>query len=65
LVWFGLVWFGLDWFDLVWFGLVHLFNHSVTHVTIDTSITDYNIYIYIYIYITTQLIIYEHPHNII
>jgi hypothetical protein len=26
-----------------WFGLVYLFIHSVTHVTLDTSITDYNL----------------------
>jgi hypothetical protein len=26
-------------------GLVYLFIHSVTHVTLDTSITDYNLYI--------------------
>jgi hypothetical protein len=43
----------------VWFGLVYLFIHSVTHITLETSITHYNLYI------TTQLIIYEHPHNII
>jgi len=36
---------------LLWFGLVYLFIHSVTHVTLDTSITDYNLYI------TTQPII--------
>jgi hypothetical protein len=29
--------------DLVWFGLVYLFIHSVTYVTLDTSITDYNL----------------------
>jgi len=40
---------------MVWFGL---FVHSDTHVTLDT-ITNYNLYI------TTQLIIYGHPHNII
>jgi hypothetical protein len=39
--------------------LVYLFIHSVTHVTLDMSITDYNLYI------TTQLIIYGHPSNII
>jgi len=38
---------------------VYLFIHSVTHVTLDTSITDYNLYI------TAPLIIYEHPHNTI
>jgi len=27
--------------SLVWFCLVYLFFHSVTHVTLDTSITDY------------------------
>jgi hypothetical protein len=27
----------------VWFGLVYLFIHSVTYVTLDTSITDYNL----------------------
>jgi hypothetical protein len=43
----------------VWFGLVYLFTHSVTHVTLVTSITDYNLHI------TTQLIIYGHPHNTI
>jgi len=45
----------------VWFGffLVYMFIHSVTHVTLDMSITDYNLYI------TTQLIIYVHPHNIL
>jgi len=26
-----------------WFGLVYLFIHSVTYVTLDTSITDYNL----------------------
>ena len=44
---------------LVWFGLVYFFIHSVTHVTLDTSITDSNLYI------TTQLTIYGHPPNII
>jgi hypothetical protein len=40
------------------FGLVYFFFiHSVTHVTFDTSITDYNLYI------TTQLTIYGHPPN--
>jgi hypothetical protein len=34
---------------MVWFCLVYLFIHSVTHVTLDTSITDYNLFI------TTQL----------
>ena len=43
----------------VWFGLVYLFIHSVTYVTLDTSITDYNLYI------TTQLIIFVNPHNTI
>jgi hypothetical protein len=43
----------------VWFGLVYFFIHLVTHVTVDKSITVYNLYI------TTQLIIYGHPHNII
>ena len=38
---------------------VCLFIRSVTHVTLHTSITDYNLYI------TTQLIIYGHPSNII
>ena len=28
---------------VLWFGLVHLFIHSVTYVTLDTSITDYNL----------------------
>jgi len=28
-----------------WFGLVYLFIHSVTHITLDTSVTDYNLYI--------------------
>jgi len=28
---------------LVWFGLVYLFTYSVTYVTLDTSITDYNL----------------------
>ena len=42
-----------------WFDLVYLFIHSVTHATLDMSITDYNLYI------TTQLIIYGHPSNII
>jgi len=37
--------------------LAYLFIHSVTHATLDTSITDYNLYI------LTQLIIYGHPHN--
>ena len=37
------------WWRLVWFGLVYLFIHSVTYVTLDTSVTDYNLYI------TTQL----------
>jgi len=36
-------WFGSVWFGLVWFGLVYLFIHSVTYVTQDTSITDYNL----------------------
>jgi hypothetical protein len=45
--------------DLVWFSLVYLFIHSVTHVTLDTSITVYNLYI------TTQLIIYGSSPNII
>jgi len=31
--------------DLLWFGLVYLFIHSLTHVTLDMSITDYNLYI--------------------
>ena len=44
---------------LVWFGLVYLFIHSITHVTLDTSITVYNLHI------TTQLIIYGHPPSII
>jgi len=26
-----------------WFGLVYFFIHSVTYVTLDTSITDYNL----------------------
>jgi hypothetical protein len=42
----------------VWFGLVYLFIHSVTHLTLDTPITNYNVYI------TTQLIIYGHLPNI-
>jgi len=42
---------------LVWFSLfVHPVSH---HVTLDMSITDYNLYI------TTQLIIYGHQPNII
>jgi hypothetical protein len=41
------------------FGLVYLFIQLVTHVTLGTSITDYNLYI------TTLLIMYEHPPNII
>jgi len=45
--------------NLVWFGLVYLLIHSVTHITLDMSITDYNLYI------TTRLIIYGHPPNII
>jgi len=28
---------------LFWFGLVYLFIRSVTYVTFDTSITDYNL----------------------
>ena len=56
---FGLVWFGLVWFGLVWFGLVYLFIHLVTHVTMDTSITVYNVHI------TAKLIIYGHPPSII
>jgi hypothetical protein len=40
---------------LVWFICSSI--HSFTHVKLDTSITDYNLYI------TTQLIIYGHPHN--
>jgi hypothetical protein len=28
---------------LVWFGWVYLFIHSVTYVTLETSITDYNL----------------------
>jgi len=27
----------------VWFGLVYLFIHLVTYVTLDASITDYNL----------------------
>jgi len=27
----------------LWFGLVYLFIHSVTYVTLDTWITDYNL----------------------
>jgi len=30
-------------FGLVWFGLVYLFIHSVTYVTLDTSVTDYSL----------------------
>ena len=42
------------------FGLVYLFIHSVTHVTLDMSIIDYNLCI------TTHLIIYGHTqYNII
>jgi hypothetical protein len=48
-----------EWNRLVWFRLVCLFIHSVTHVTLYISITDYNLYI------TTQLTIYGHPPNII
>jgi hypothetical protein len=44
--------------ELEWFGLAHMSINSVTHVTIDMSITDYKLYI------TTQLIIYGHPPNI-
>jgi len=29
--------------DLVWFDVVYLFIHSVTYVTLDTTITDYNL----------------------
>jgi hypothetical protein len=52
-----LSWKIMAWMDraLVWFGLVYLFIHSVTQVTSDMSITDYNLYI------TTQLTIYGHP----
>jgi hypothetical protein len=46
------------WF-MDWLGLVYLFIHSVTHVTLDMSITDYNLYI------TTQIIIYGDLPNII
>ena len=38
---------------------VYLFIHFVTHVTLDTSITVYNLYI------TTQVIIHGHPPNVI
>ena len=44
-------------FGLVCFGLVYLFIHWSTHVTLDTSVTDYNLHI------TAQLIIYVLPHN--
>jgi len=27
----------------IWFGLVYLFIHSLTYLTLDTSITDYNL----------------------
>jgi hypothetical protein len=40
---------------MVWFGFIC----SVTHVTFDMSVTDYNLYI------TTQLIIYGHLPNIL
>jgi hypothetical protein len=30
-------------FYAIWFGLVYLFIHSVTYVTLDTPITDYNV----------------------
>jgi len=41
------------------FGLVYFFIHSVIHLTLDKSLKVYNLYI------TTQLIIYGHPPNII
>ena len=41
--------------DLVWFGLVYLFIHSVTHVSLDMSITDYNLFLQITIYIYNLL----------
>ena len=41
------------------FIFIYLFILSVTHVALDTSITDYNLYI------ITQLIIYGHLPNII
>jgi hypothetical protein len=28
-------------YGCVWFGLVYLFIHSVTYLTLDTSVTDY------------------------
>jgi len=34
----------------VGFDLIYLFILSVTYVTLDTSITDYNLYIYLYKY---------------
>ena len=43
---------------LVWFGLVYLFIHSVTYVTLDTSITDYNLYV-------MKMIYYSHVHSVI
>jgi hypothetical protein len=32
-----------QWMIWFWFGLVYLFIHSVAYVTLDTSITDYNL----------------------
>jgi len=49
--------YGMVWFGLVWFGLFLLL--SVTHVTLDIPITDYNLYI------ITLLIIYGCPSIII
>jgi len=43
----------------IWFGLVYLFIHSVAYVTLDTSITVYNLYI------TAQLIWTSTQYNII
>jgi len=36
------------------FGLVYLFIHSVTHITMDTSITDYCLYITTNLWTSTQ-----------
>ena len=45
----------MDWLRKCWIGLVYLFIHSVTHVTLDTSIADYNLYITTYnIWTSTQ-----------
>jgi len=54
LKWWNLI---IHWHSTIFCLFVYSFIHSVTYVTLDTSITDYNLYI------TTQLIIYGHPHN--